>query len=293
MALTNRTRGANRRLDDLLIARSILSVSLALASLLFARWTGGEDLGWWISLPMILVALTNIPFFLLSARGERVLVSWAMVFVDACLITYLVHYTSGAQSAVSVFYLWPIIAAGLLLGARSGYLTAGFTAALYLGLAVAEAGGWEPSDLLASRGLSAVDGLDAVLMRVSAFLLIALLSGMLSNALLTSNARLSQTKDELERELSRLQQVNRRLTVLDETGRILGRIQDLETLLPRALARVAGFFGVDAGMIVLFDGSEVEIVARQSLERAAALDLLAGDLPVSLDPATGRGGRQR
>ncbi|MHB9149019.1 MAG: sensor histidine kinase [Thermoleophilia bacterium] len=289
MTLITRMRGAHRQLDDLLIARSILSGSLALASVLFAQSGVDGGVRWWISLSMVLVALTNVPFFLLSARGDREIVAWVMVFVDACLITLLVHNTSGAQSAVSVFYLWPIIAASLLLGARAGYLTSGLAAVLYLGLAVAEAGGWEPRNLLAGPGLSAVEGLDAVLMRVSAFLLMALLAGMLSNALLDSNARLTQAKTDLERELSRMQQLNRRLTILDEVGRILGRIQDLETLLPRALGRIADFLGVEAGMIVLFakDRNDLKVVARLSLTEEQARDLLAGGLPTALDTSRG------
>ncbi len=289
MALLERIRSAYWRLDDLLIARSILSGSIAIASILFAQSKGGEDFAWWISLPIVLVAFSNVPFFVFSARGNREMVSWAMVLVDTCLITYLVHNTSGAQSAVSVFYLWPIIAASLLLGARASYLTAGLTAALYTGLAVAEAGGWKPQNLLESRGLSAVDGLDAVLVRVSAFLLIALLSGMLSNALLSTNEQLTQAKTDLERELRRVQQTNRRLTILDEVGRILGRIQDLEILLPRALGRVASFMGVEAGMIVLFgrEGGDTRIVARQALEEQHARSLLTDGLPVTLDLGKG------
>lgn len=285
MTLITRMHVAHRQLNDLLIARSILSGSPALASVLFAQSGVDGGVRWWIALSMVLVALTNIPFFLLSARGHRGLVSWAMVFMDACLITYLVHNTSGTHSAVSVFYLWPIIAAGLLLGARAGYLTSGLAAVLYLGLAVAEAGGWEPRNLRAGPGLSAVEGLDAVLMRVSGFLLIALLAGMLSNALLDSNARLTQTTADLERELSRMQQLNHRLTILDEVGRILGRIQDLETLLPRALERIADFLGVEAGMIVLFakDRNELKVVARRSLTEKQARDLLVSGLPTALD----------
>lgn len=289
MTLITRMRGAQRQLNDLLIARSILSGSLALASVLFAQSGGDGGVRWWMSLSLVLVALTNVPFFFLSARGHHEIVSWVMVCVDALLITYLVHNTSGAQSAVSVFYLWPIIAASLLLGARAGYLTSGLAAVLYLGLAVAEAGGWEPRNLPAGPGLSAVEGLDAVLLRVSAFLLIALLAGMLSNALLDSNTRLTQAKTDLERELSRMQQLNRRLTILDEVGRILGRIQDLDILLPRALGRIADLLDVEAGMIVLFtkDRNDLKVVARRSLTEAETRDLLAGGLPTALDTARG------
>jgi len=189
------------------------------------------------------------------------------------------------QSAVSIFYLWPIIASSLLLGTRASYLTAALSAALYLGLAVAEAGGWQPSDLLASRGVSAVAGLNAVMVRVSGFLLIALLSGMLSNALLQSNAQLTEAKARLERELQRVQLANHRLTLLDEVGRILGRIQDLEVLLPRALVRVASFMGVETGLIALMskDASDVRVVARHGMDEATLRTFISAGLPVKVE----------
>jgi signal transduction histidine kinase len=164
-------------------------------------------------------------------------------------------------------------------------LTAALSASLYLALAVAEAGGWQPGDLLRSQGISVVEGLDAVLVRVSAFLLIALLSGMLSNALLQSNAELMDAKASLERELHRVQLSNRRLTILDEVGRTLGRIQDLQILLPRALARLASFMNVETGFITLFsrEGGEPRVASRQNLDEAAIRSLFAAGLPRQID----------
>ena len=281
----DRLRRNYLRLDDILVARSVLSGSLALAAAALAASHDSATFGWWMALPLILVALSNIPFFILSMTGHKQLVAWAMVVIDTAFVTYLVHYTSGVQSAVSIFYLWPIIASSLLLGTRASYLTAALSASLYLGLAVAEAGGWQPSNLFASRGVSAVTGLDAVMVRVSGFLLIALLSGMLSNALLQSNAQLTEAKALLERELQRVQLANHRLMLLDEVGRILGRIQDLEILLPRALVRVASFMGVDTGLIVLFskEPSDVRVVARHGIEEATLRAFIAAGLPVRVE----------
>jgi len=281
----DRLRRNYLRLDDILVARSVLSGSLAVAAAALAASHDSATFGWWMALPLILVALSNIPFFILSMTGHKQLVAWAMVVIDTAFVTYLVHYTSGVQSAVSIFYLWPIIASSLLLGTRASYLTAALSASLYLGLAVAEAGGWQPSNLFASRGVSAVTGLDAVMVRVSGFLLIALLSGMLSNALLQSNAQLTEAKALLERELQRVQLANHRLMLLDEVGRILGRIQDLEILLPRALVRVASFMGVDTGLIVLFskEPSDVRVVARHGIEEATLRAFIAAGLPVRVE----------
>lgn len=285
VTVLDRLRRSYLRLDDILVARSILSGSLAIAAAVLAYSGDSATFDWWMALPLILVALSNIPFFLLSMHDYKHLVAWAMVVIDTAFITYLVHYTSGVQSAVSIFYLWPIIASSLLLGTRASYLTASLSAALYLGLAVAEAGGWQPGDLLASRGVSAVAGLDAVMVRVSGFLLIALLSGMLSNALLQSNAQLTEATSRLERELQRVQLANHRLTLLDEVGRILGRIQDLEILLPRALVRVASFMGVDTGLIVLFskDASDIRVVARHGIDEATLRTFISAGLPVKVE----------
>jgi len=281
----DRLRRSYLRLDDILVARSVLSGSLAIAAVVLADSHDSAFFDWWMALPLILVALSNIPFFILSMSGHKELVAWAMVVIDTAFVTYLVHYTSGVQSAVSIFYLWPIIASSLLLGTRASYLTAALSAALYLGLAVGEAGGWQPGDLLASRGVSAVAGLDAVMVRVSGFLLIALLSGMLSNALLQSNAQLTEAKSLLERELQRVQLANHRLTLLDEVGRILGRIQDLEILLPRALVRVASFMGVDTGLIVLFskEAGDVRIVARHGIDETTLRAFISAGLPVKVE----------
>ncbi len=281
----DRVRRNYLRLDDILVARSVLSGSLAIAAAVLAHSGESPTFDWWMALPLILVAASNIPFFILSLNGHKHLVAWAMVVIDTAFITYLVHYTSGVQSAVSIFYLWPIIASSLLLGTRASYLTAALSAALYLGLAVAEAGGWQPSNLLASRGMSAVTGLEAVMVRVSGFLLIALLSGMLSNALLQSNAQLTEAKALLERELQRVQLANHRLTLLDEVGRILGRIQDLEILLPRALVRVASFMEVDTGAIVLFseDTGDVRVVARHSIDEPTLSAFVSAGLPVRIE----------
>jgi signal transduction histidine kinase len=277
----DRSRRALWRLDDLLIARSILSGSLAAAGILLATSHRDPNFTWWTAAPVIFVALSNLPFFILSARGDRRLVSWVMVIIDCFFISFLVGNTSGAESAVAVFYLWPIIAASLLLGARASYLTAGLSASLYLAMAVAQAGGWQPADLLASQGISAVQGLDPVLVRITAFLLIALLSGMLSNALLQTNAELVVAKGDLEQELSRVQLANRRLTILEEMGRALGRIQDLDILLPRALSRFASFMGVEAGFITLrsSEGNEPRLAARQNVEESACKAILAAGLP--------------
>ncbi len=285
MAFVESIRKSYWRLEDLLIARTILSGCVATAALLFASQADVDGYGWTVTLPAVVVFLSNLPFFLFAFRRHRWAVSWGTVLVDSLFVTFLVYNTSGAGSSLAIFYLWPIVAASLLLGARASYLAAGLCGSLYLGFAVLQAAGWQPQDLLAGQGISSVDGLDAVLVRVSAFLLIALLSGMLSNALLRSNAELLDAKESLERELDRVKLSNRRLSILDEMSRALGRLHDLDILLPRALTRLATFVGVDSGMVTLISGEfgEPRIAARLNVEEAGALALFAAALPPYVD----------
>jgi len=285
MASFDRIRRSYWRLDDLLLARSIMSGAGALAAAMFLTAGDGSDVEWWVATPVILVFLTNIPFFYLAGRGAGRWVSWGLVLVDSLFISMMVAVTSGVESSAAAFYVWPIIIAGLLLGARASYLIAGLCASLYLALAMAESNGWHPRDFLAAEGISAGEGLEAVALRITAFLLIALLTGMLSNALLQSNADLLETKASLEQELRRIQLTNRRLVIMDEVGRALGTIQDLQVLLPRALSRVASFMAVDAGMITVFarETGEPRILARQNIDEVAARNLFASDLPTNLE----------
>src|SRR5665648_229539 len=131
MASFDRIRRSYWRLDDLLLARSIMSGAGALAAAMFLTAGDGSDVEWWVATPVILVFLTNIPFFYLAGRGAGRWVSWGLVLVDSLFISMMVAVTSGVESSAAAFYVWPIIIAGLLLGARASYLIAGLCAVSY------------------------------------------------------------------------------------------------------------------------------------------------------------------
>ena len=205
-----------------------------------------------------------------------------MLIMDPLFVTFLVVVTSGTQSALAIFYLWPIVSAALLLGARACYAVTGLSTVLYLALAIVQERGWVPPDLLSPHGFVTGSGLGAALIRVIGFLLIALLTGMLSNALLQQNELLLGTKTSLEEEVHRLKAANRRLTVLDEMSQGLRRIQELDLLLPRAMIRLANFTAAEAGFLLVFtkDAPNGRIAARHNMEEAGCRALLSTGLPL-------------
>ena len=71
--------------------------------------------------------------------------------------------------------------------------------------------------------------------RVTAFLLIALLTGFLAQALTKSNAQLRDAKLRAESQLGRMKVVNEQLRSIEETSQVFMRHHDVEGLMPDAL----------------------------------------------------------
>ena len=292
MTSHDRTNEHGWRLHDLLIARSVLGGSIAAGALLLAFSDPVTPLARWAAGVTVAVALTDLPFFLLSAREQRAAVCWAMLIVDLLFVTFLIVVTSGAQSALAIFYLWPIVAAALLLGARACYAVTGLGSVLYLAVAIAQDRGWVPPDLLSPHGFVTGSGLGAALVRVIGFLLIALLTSMLSNALLQYNEQLLGAKAWLEEEMRGLKAANRRLAVLEEMSQGLRRIQELDLLLPRAMIRLASFTAAEAGFLLVFtrDAPNGRIAARHNMEEASCRSLLSAGLPLRVPDVQKAGG---
>ena len=209
---------------------------------------------------------------------------WALVLTDLAYLLLTIHLTGGVRSAVSVFLLWPILAAGLLLGPRAGYLAAGLGAALFAGLAALEER-WLPVDLLEPLDLSLTAGWPAIAIAAAAFVLLALMAGLLSSGLFLANDQLQQSLQSVQRELEAAQAANRRLTVIEEMSRILRRIQDLDLLLPKALERLATHLSADSGFVILYppDTLDGTIAGRFGIDEAVCRELLAADLPTFVE----------
>jgi signal transduction histidine kinase len=161
---------------------------------------------------LILVAyLFSAACFLLYYWGRYLTAqAYFQVIGDLLLITALVYATGGIASSGYFLYVFPIMAAGLILSNRASYLTASLAAILFGGLVDMMYLDVIPhGDPGATSGLSLGSVLYIIFVPWSAFFLIALLTNSLAGRL----RKTRQALFEAERELS----VRERLA---EAGRV-------------------------------------------------------------------------
>ena len=264
------------QLIDVLVARAILGLAVLVAAVVF--YVRGPDQ---VSLALLVLSITfaatNAPYYLLTRRDRDRLVCVLMVVVDTLLISVAVVCTGGVLSAVATFYLWPIILAALLLPPWASYLVAAGDAAAYVGLWVGQR-----ADLLVNSSTIGQSGLppnwtaQTVGIRVTAFLLIAMLTGMLALALNRSNRQLLRAGVATEEQLVKMRAVNKQLRTLSDSSRVLLRHQGVAELMPDALSQLAGVVEASAGLLFVRDekASGGMVVTRQGAVTAGLLKRL-------------------
>jgi signal transduction histidine kinase len=202
--------------------------------------------------------VANVPFLYLSRHGRERQVSIAMVVVDTLLVTAAVVFTGGVLSSVAILYLWPIVSASLLLPPWSAYLTAGASSALYIAIWVLQTGAVGPflnSSTITPPVLPDNWSAQTVGVRVTAFLLIALLTGFLAQALTKSNSQLRDAKLRAESQLGRMKVVNEQLRSIEETSQVFMRHHDVEGLMPDALDKLCGLMRIESGFALVHKDS--------------------------------------
>jgi len=259
------------QLYEVMTARLILGLALLVTCV--ALYATHSSL---VSLEMVVVTAAFVavsgPFLWLSRRGHASAVSAAMVVVDTALITAGVLYTGGVLSSVAIFYVWPIISAALLLPVWSSYVTAAACSGLYLGDWLLQRAGLLVNDsTIAGHLFPANWTAQTVAIRVVAFLLIALLTGMLGRALLRSNAQLRAAKASAEAQLAKLRLKNEQLRTMEEIGHVFLRYHEIDELMPRALSKLASAMGVQAGFVIVRNVTTEDDVVRSSLGVSAEL----------------------
>lgn len=242
-------------LTDVLWARTILScATLVAGTVLYLREPDTTSL---VLLAICAVfALSNLPFSLIARAGRSTAACATMVAVDAILISFAVVYTGGVLSSVAFFYLWPIILASLLLPPWASYLVAVSVSLVYGSLwAVEHLGYLSNQTTLDPANLPDGWTTQAVGIRLAAFLLVGLLTGMLAHTLYRSNARLREANDVAEAQLDDLRAVNRQLRTLSDSSRVFLRHHDVADLLPEALQQIASVVGAEAAFARVDDSS--------------------------------------
>jgi signal transduction histidine kinase len=251
-----------RQLHDVLWARVLFTLALLLAVL----WVQIDDHGLvaaelLVSLAVVVVA--NVPFFVLEYRAETRPLTGAIVVVDVALVTAAVVFSGGALSAVAVFYVWPIVLATVFLPVWAPYAAAAAAGALYAGVWELQHVGWlHPTAMVDEINVPPNWMLITVCLHVAAFLLIALLAGRLATALVRGTVELSTAKADTDEQLRRMQSTNEQLRVMSESSRVFLRHQDVDALIPEALAQIMGASGIGAGFALVLNHNSGEFEGK-------------------------------
>ena len=269
-------------------ARIIFGVALFIAGIVF-HVLNESFVSLSLLVVVVLFVVANIPFLYLSRRGHERQVSVAMVVVDTMLITAAVIFTGGVLSSVAIFYLWPIVSASLLLPSWSAYVTAGVSSALYIAIWVLQAAAVGPfvnSSTISPPVLPQNWSAQTVGIRVTAFLLIALLTGFIAQALNKSNSQLRVAKLRAEGQLDRMKAVNEQLRSIEETSQVFMRHQDVEGLMPDALAKLCDLMRIDSGFVLVHNDStgDDRLAANQGAEPIELIERLKDVGLVRLHP---------
>ena len=220
---------------------------------------------------MAIVALVNLPMYIVERRLPTRTAAAIMVAVDLALVTAGVIFAGGALSAEGIFYVWPIVLSAVFLPAWAPYVTAGAASAAYIVVWELQHIGWlNVSALVAEIQVPPNWMLITVFLHVAAFMLVALLSGRLAQALLGSSAQLSGAKADTEEQLRRMQATNEQLRVMSESSRVFLRHQDVGRLVPEALTQIAGATAMRNGFALVLNRNTGDFEERALLGGVSA-----------------------
>ncbi len=181
-----------------------------------------------------IVALVNLPMYIVERRLPTRTAAAIIVVSDLALVTVAVIFAGGALSAVGIFYVWPIVLSAVFLPAWAPYAAAGAASAAYVAVWELQHVGWlDVSALVAEIQVPPNWMLITVFLHVAAFMLVALLSGRLAQALIGSTAQLTGAKADTEEQLRRMQATNEQLRAMSESSRVFLRHQDVGAPHPR------------------------------------------------------------
>jgi len=251
-----------KQLRDALWARVLFTLALLMGVL----WVQFDDHGfvlWELVIAVAVVAIANIPFFLLEPRVEISSLAAEIMVVDLALVTVAIIYSGGALSAEAIFYVWPIVFATVFLPAWAPYGAAVAAGVLYTGIWILQHfGHLHPAAVVDEIHVPPNWMLITTFLHVAAFLLVALLAGRLATALMRSTTQLSSAKADTEAQLRRMQATNEQLRAMSESSRVFLRHQDAEGLMPEALAQIAEASGMRAGFALVLNRNSGEYDER-------------------------------
>ena len=255
------------QLKDVLFTRLLFTVAVATAVL----WTQADQdraTGVVFAVTLGIAAAATLPFFAVARHADARSVAAVMVVIDIALVTVGVVFSGGALSAVSVFYVWPIVLASVFLPAWVPYAAAAASGAAYAGVWALQRSG--------SLGVATVKAADAsqswmllvVCLHVAALLLVALLAGRLATTLVRSAAQLRTAKTDLEGQLRTSTLANERLRLMNESSRVFMRHLHIDSLMPDVLRHIAGAAGLKAGVALVHNPNTDDFEEKAALGEA-------------------------
>jgi len=269
-----------------LLSRLIVGQTIAISALALMVTLGGlllPDSGVLSVLPLaIIAAIVGLISHALLRRGHLRASTYFFLLGTAAAITSLVTIR-GYHDASAIYYLWPILAAAILLDVRGGILVAMICATLYVTLVVLQSSGsltplipYDPQR----------EGFLTVGSRLLMFFLLAFL-GMLSSQNLRrlvqqvaqALQRLRELNETLEQRVAeRTRDLERRTRYLEATATVAREatalLGDPQQLLTQVVNLISGQFGFYHTGIFLLDAAG-EWAVLQAASSEGGLGLLA------------------
>ncbi len=240
-----------RQLHDAMWVRVLFTIAL-LTGVMWVQIDDHGMVGTEMLLGLATVALVNLPVYIIERRLPTRTVAAILTVFDLSLVTAGVVFAGGALSAEGIFYVWPIVFSAVFLPVWAPYVAAACAGAAYIAVWELQHVGWlNVSGLVAEIQVPPNWMLITVFLHVTAFMLAALLSGRLAQALICSADELSSAKAHMEEQLHRLLATNEQLLLMSESSRVFLRHQDIRGLIPDALAQITGATTVDSGFVLI------------------------------------------
>ena len=242
-----------RQLHDVLYTRVLFTLAV-ITAVLWVRFEdhGGAPAELGVALGVLLVV--TVPFFLLERRLSTSALVGAMVAADIALVTAGIVACGWTLGALGVFYVWPIVLAGVFLPVWASYAAAAVAGASYIAVWRLQQAGWlAPPVALPQIGVPADWATVIVSLHVTAFLIVALLSGRLAAALVRGSSRIAEAKAETEAHLERIRAANQQLSAMCASSGVFLRHREVGTLMPEALARIADLSGLRTGFVLILN----------------------------------------
>lgn len=256
-----------RQLNDVLFAR-LLFIAAIVTAVVWTQADQGNATGAGLAIALGVGVATTVPFFVFARHVDARSVAAVMVVVDIAVVTTGVVFSGGALSAVSVFYVWPIVLASVFLPAWVPYAAAVASGAAYSGVWALQRAGSLDATTVKAADASQSWMLLVVCLHVAAFLLVALLAGRLATTLVRNAEQLSTAKADLEGQLRASTVANERLRLMNESSRLFMRHQHVDDLAPDILRHIAGAAGLKAGVALIHNANTHAFEEKAALGEA-------------------------